>query len=312
MRRGVVQYFKEKQKYVPAVDDVSFKIEKGEIGALVGESGSGKTTLGRLILRLIEPTSGKIIFEGKNILSLKGKELKEFRRKVQMIFQDPYSSLNPRQTIQKAIEEPLIIHDLYEPKERKEIVKKMLVSVGLNPPELYLNKYAHELSGGQRQRVAISRALVLNPSFLVMDEPVSLLDATVRTQILNLIMKLKKEFDLTYLFITHDMALARYISDRIMVMYQGKILEMGETEEVIQEPLHPYTKMMISAVPVPDPHLKLSLPPKVNVSDGYMITFQGCRFYPRCPDASPECKTKAPPLESLGDGRYVACWNLKE
>lgn len=303
-----MQYLtREKPKYIRAVDNVSFKINRGEIAGLVGESGSGKTTLARLILRLIEPSSGSVFFEGQDILSLNARELKEIRRKMQIIFQDPYGALNPRLTIQKTIEEPLVIHRLYDSKERLDVTKKMLKSVGLNPPELYLDKYPHELSGGQRQRVVICRALALNPSFIVMDEPVSLLDATVRTQILDLILKLKEEFNLTYLFITHDLALARYICNRIFVMYRGKIVEAGETEQVISEPLHSYTKTLISAVPVPNPSIKISLPPKADEFANALI-YQGCRFNSRCPEATQLCCTEEPPLTELESGRLVACW----
>lgn len=311
VRRGIVQYFKEKLRYVPAVDDVNIKINEGETVGLVGESGSGKTTLGRVILRLIEPTSGQILFEGKDITTLKGKDLKEVRRKMQITFQDPYAALNPRQTVMKTLEEPLIIHKLYDPAERKEVIDKMLRSVGLNPPELFLNKYPHELSGGQRQRVVFCRALILNPRFVVMDEPVSLLDATVRTQILDLINDIKRKFDLTYLFITHDVALARYVSNRIIVMYQGKVMETGETESVVQEPMHPYTKTLVSAVPVPDPKTKLTLPPKVGELDSSLMSLQGCRFHPRCPYADQMCRTKEPPMEVIDDGRSLTCWKYK-
>lgn len=311
VRRGLVQYFKEKIRYVPAVDDVNIKIDEGDTVGLVGESGSGKTTLGRVILRLIEPTSGKILFDGKDITTLKGEELKKVRRKMQITFQDPYAALNPRQTIMKALEEPLIIHKLYDPAERKEVAAKMLRSVGLNPPELFLNKYPHELSGGQRQRVVICRALILNPKFVVMDEPVSLLDATVRTQILDLINDIKEKFSLTYLFITHDVALARYVSNKIIVMYQGKVMEQGETETVVGEPLHPYTQTLVSAVPVPDPKTKIALPPKVGELDSSLMSLQGCRFHPRCPYADQTCRTKEPPMETIDDGRSVTCWKYK-
>jgi|YelNatPaOPRAMG01_1025707.scaffolds.fasta_scaffold08658_8 peptide/nickel transport system ATP-binding protein len=310
VRRGVVGYFKEKPRYVPAVDDVSFKVEEGETIALVGESGSGKTTLGRLILRLIEPTSGKILFEGKDITSLKGKELKDVRRKMQIVFQDPYAALSPRQTVRKAMEEPLIIHNLYEPEEREEIIAKMLRAVGLNPPEFFMNKYPHELSGGQRQRVCIARALILNPKFMVMDEPVSLLDATVRVQILKLINEVKDKLNLTYIFITHDVALGRYVSNKMIVLYQGRIMEAGDTESLINNPMHPYTKTLISAVPVPDPEVKLSIPPKAAEIEGSLITSEGCRFHPRCPYATQKCRVEVPPLE-LVDDRMVACWNYR-
>ncbi|MEM1674859.1 MAG: ABC transporter ATP-binding protein [Candidatus Bathyarchaeia archaeon] len=311
VRGGVARLLKGRVKYVPAVDDVNLKIYEGERVSLVGESGSGKTTLGRLLLRLITPTSGEIYFEGKNIMLLKGKELKEFRQKAQIIFQDPYTALDLRQTIRGALEEALIIHNLYSREERLETVIKALKSVGLVPPEFFLEKYPHELSGGQRQRAIIARALILNPKFLVFDEPLSLLDATTRVQILNMINEVKEKFNLTYLFITHDIALVRYISDKMFIMYQGKIMEAGLTEEILKDPLHPYTKTLMMAIPVPDPETKISLPPKVSVMDAYMtMSLQGCRFYSRCPYATQKCKVELPPLEEIEYNRFVACWNI--
>ncbi|MEM2425026.1 MAG: ABC transporter ATP-binding protein [Candidatus Bathyarchaeia archaeon] len=309
--RGGFRLLKGRLRYVPAVDGVSFKINEGERVSLIGESGSGKTTLGRLLLRLIEPTSGKIFFEGEEITSLKGEDLKEFRRKTQIVFQDPYSAFDPRQTVRKVLEEPLIIHNLYNREERLEIIAKLLKSVGLTPPELYLSKYTVELSGGQRQRVAIARALILNPRFLVLDEPVSLLDATTRVQILGLINEIKDKFNLTYFFITHDIALARYVSDRMLIMYRGKIMETGPTERILEKPFHPYTEVLMSAIPVPDPEMKLSLPAKVGSADIAMVSIQGCVFYPRCQYAIEQCKIKEPPLEEVEDGRLVACWRIK-
>jgi oligopeptide/dipeptide ABC transporter ATP-binding protein len=298
--------FSRKQLFLRAVDEVSFEIRRGEVFGLAGESGSGKTTTGRLILKLIEPSGGKIYFEGKDITASSEKELKRIRRKMQIIFQDPYESLNPRMTIRNIVAEPLDVQGLHN--ESEDRVRKVLEDVELIPAEEFLHRFPHELSGGQRQRVAVARALVLDPRFIVADEPVSMLDVSIRAEVLNLMLDLVKKFDLSLLYITHDLALARHMCDRIAVMYLGKIMEIASAEKVVYEPLHPYTKALILAVPVPDPTsdrsqlvIKGEIPSPVNPP-------AGCRFHTRCPVMIGEiCRTKEPPLVEVGDDHYVAC-----
>lgn len=297
-----------KQLFVRAVDGVSFEIKKAEIFGLAGESGSGKTTTGRLVLKLIDPTSGKIFFEGKDLAPLSEKEMKPVRKRMQIVFQDPYESLNPRMTIADIMAEPLRIQKIGSEEDIEKRVHQALENVQLVPPEEFLFRFPHELSGGQRQRVATGRALVLDPSFIVADEPVSMLDVSIRAEVLNLMVDLVKKFGVSFLYITHDLALARHICDRIAIMYLGKIMEKGTAEQVILEPLHPYTQALISAVPVPDPEsarvevvITGEIPSPINPPPG-------CRFHTRCPVVVGEiCRTKEPQLVDVGNGHMVAC-----
>lgn len=297
-----------KELHVQAVEDVSFEIREKEIFGLAGESGSGKTTTGRTLLRLTEPTSGKIVFKGKDITHLSEKELKPLRRKMQMIFQDPYESLNPRMLITDIIAEPLRIQGITSEDQVKERVAKVLEDVQLVPPEEFTFRFPHELSGGQRQRVSTARAFVLNPEFIVADEPVSMLDVSIRAEIINLMLDLVEKYNLSFLYITHDLALARQICKRVAIMYLGKIMEMGSIDKVVEEPLHPYTRALISAVPVPDPTseriqvvIKGEIPSPVNPP-------HGCRFHTRCPSLIGDiCRTKEPELIDMGGEHLVAC-----
>ncbi len=292
---------------IKAVDGITFEIKKGETLGLVGESGCGKSTTGRAILQLHRPTAGKVFFEGVDLTSLSREELRRMRPKMQMIFQDPYASLNPRHSVGKIVGEPLVIHNLMSGNALKERVAELLLLVGLNPA--YMRRYPHEFSGGQRQRIGIARALSLNPSFIVCDEPISALDVSIQAQVVNLLQDLQEQLGLTYLFIAHDLSMVKHISHRIAVMYLGKIMELADRNDLFDDPLHPYTQSLISAVPTPVPKLE-------RVRQRFILTGDppspanppaGCVFHTRCPLAVEECRTLVPEYREIRPGHYVAC-----
>lgn len=294
------------KQIVRAVDDVSFVIQRGETLGLVGESGCGKTTVGRCLLRLIEPTNGQVRFDGRNLTEFGKTELRGLRRRMQIIFQDPYSSLNPRMKVGEIIGEPLVVHGVGNKLERRERVAELLGVVGLDPD--YANRYPHQFSGGQRQRIGIARALALNPDFIVADEPVSALDVSVQAQIVNLLQDLQQKFGITYLFISHGLAVVKHISSRVGVMYLGKLVELAPADEIYSRPLHPYTQALLAAIPIPEPQsakreaekLKGDLPTPLNPPSG-------CRFHTRCPFTTERCKREEPPLVEITPGHWAAC-----
>ena len=299
--------FSRSAQFVTALYNANFQVSDGEVFGLVGESGSGKTTCGRILSRLEEPTGGQIFIEGVDISDLKGKELREFRKNVQMIFQDPYESLNPRMTVYDTVVEPLEVQAIGDYEEREYRVWKVLKTVELYPPGDYLFRFPHELSGGQRQRVAIARALVVEPDFVIADEPVSMLDASIRAGILNLLLDLRGRLGLTYLFITHDVAVARYMCDRIGVIFKGKLVELGGTEQVIHNPRHPYTKALLSAVPVPDPRVKRERFRLEELEIPDRAFDQGCIFLPRCAASGRICRRESPEMIEVEEDHYAAC-----
>ena len=308
----IKKWFFEKQNYVKAVDDVSLTLYRGETLGIVGESGCGKSTLARTLLRLIEPTGGEIIFNGEDISKLSERQMRKMRQKIQIIFQDPFSSLNPSKTVMEAIAEPMRVHKLFKTEKEVEArVLELMELVGLS--ERLINSYPHELDGGRRQRVGIARALALNPEFIVCDEPVSALDVSIQAQILNLMKKLQKEMNLTYIFITHDLSVVNHFSDEIAVMYLGQIVEKAPAEELFQNPLHPYTKALLSAIPVPKiwmrdkeiQTIKGEVKSPINVPEG-------CRFAGRCDHACAKCMERTPELKDYGNGHFCACARIEE
>ena len=293
---------------VKAVDGLNFDVYQGETLGLVGESGCGKSTTGRAILQLYTPTAGSVIFEGRDLVKTKGEDLRKMRRRMQMIFQDPYASLNPRMTVGSIVAEPLEVHNIGSKSERVDRVRELLKVVGLNP--YFINRYPHEFSGGQRQRIGVARALAVNPAFIVCDEPISALDVSIQAQVINLLEDLQEQFGLTYLFIAHDLSVVRHISNRIAVMYLGKIMELADRDELYRNPMHPYSQALLSAVPIPDPVieekrqriiLEGDVPSPVNPP-------KGCNFSTRCPKALAMCKDQEPEFREYDSGHWVACW----
>ncbi|MEZ4503726.1 MAG: dipeptide ABC transporter ATP-binding protein [Dehalococcoidia bacterium] len=300
-------FVQKKVADVKAVDGLSFHVKRGETLGLVGESGCGKSTTGRAIIRLYKPTEGSVVFDGTEMTKLEGTDLRRFRRRMQMIFQDPYSSLNPRMNVSQIVAEPMVIHGLYKGAERRDRVDYLLNAVGLNP--YFAKRFPHEFSGGQRQRIGIARALAVEPDFLVCDEPVSALDVSIQAQIINLLEDLQSEFNLTYLFIAHDLAVVRHISDRVAVMYLGKMMELAESLELYRNPLHPYTKALLSAVPITDPELERTRERIILTGDvpSPLRPPPGCVFNTRCPIVIDECRERVPEWREVATDHWVAC-----
>ncbi|MCS6769583.1 MAG: ABC transporter ATP-binding protein [Candidatus Caldarchaeum sp.] len=293
---------------IKPVDGVDLDVGEGEAVALVGESGCGKTTVGKLSIRLLRPKSGRIFYDGEDVTDLPAKRLQKLRRETRMIFQDPYSSINPYMAVGETVEEPLIAHGVEDKRERMELVYKALEDVRLTPPQDVAARFPHLLSGGQRQRVAIARAIVLKPRYMVADEPVSMIDASSRAEVLEVLKRLQTRHGIAFLYITHDLATARYFSDRIAVMYLGKVVELGQVEEVLSEPLHPYTQALIASIPEPDPANRFGERPAVKGEPPSPQNIpSGCRFHPRCPKAFERCPLEEPQLREVRRGRYVAC-----
>jgi oligopeptide transport system ATP-binding protein len=290
---------------VKAVDGVSFTVNKGETLGIVGESGCGKSTTGRMLMRLIDPSEGRVSFEDRELTSLSNSEMRKIRREIQMVFQDPYASLNPRHTVEKILEEPLKVHGMGSAKERKKRVHELLNIVGLS--SYHAKRYPHQFSGGQRQRIGIARALMTKPKLIIADEPVSALDVSIQSQVLNLMQDLQKEFELTYIFIAHDLGVVRHISDRVGVMYLGKMVELSDSEKLYEKPLHPYTQALLSAVPIPDPDFKRETMLLQGDIPSPSNPPSGCTFHTRCPHATEICKQKVPEFKEHQPGHYVAC-----
>jgi oligopeptide/dipeptide ABC transporter ATP-binding protein len=305
IRGGIFQRVKAQ---VQAVDDVSFTVKEGECLGLVGESGCGKTTVGRTMLRLIEATAGKVMVDGVDVLKLRGRDLKAMRRNMQIIFQDPYASLDPRMPIGESVIEGLKIHNIGSPKERFDLAIETLKKVGLE--DYHARRYPHEFSGGQRQRIGIARALALRPKFIVCDEPVSALDVSIQSQVLNILKDLQAEFGLTYLFVAHNLSVVEHISQRVAVMYLGKMVELTDRDELFRNPLHPYTQALLSAIPIPDPKIRRERIILTGDVPSPLNPPSGCRFHPRCPVAMDHCKVEEPVFKEANPGHWVACWRV--